>query len=62
LKGIAEVRFGIKTGANEFFYLPKPGESNKFFRAEIEYWVPDKKIRKEVEKEVIKRLNTNSGT
>ena len=36
LKEIADVRFGIKTGANEFFYLPKPGESNKFFRAEMD--------------------------
>lgn len=36
LKKIADVRFGIKTGANEFFYLPKPGESNKFFKAEMD--------------------------
>ena len=33
LKEIADVRRGFTTGANEFFYLPKPGESNKFFRA-----------------------------
>lgn len=36
LKEIATVRFGIKTGANEFFYLPKPGKQNKFFRAELD--------------------------
>jgi len=36
LKEIADIRFGIKTGANEFFYLPKPGESNKFFRAKMD--------------------------
>jgi len=35
-KEIAEVKYGIKTGANEFFYLPKPGESNKFFRAKMD--------------------------
>ena len=36
LKEIADVRFGIKTGANDFFYLPKPGEFNKFFKAEMD--------------------------
>lgn len=35
LKEIADVRRGFTTGANEFFYLPKPGESNKFFKAEM---------------------------
>jgi len=36
LKKIADVRRGFTTGANEFFYLPKPGESNKFFKAEMD--------------------------
>ncbi len=60
LGDIAEVRFGIKTGANEFFYLP-----SKYFdiRAEGDYYrlVPkrdglpdDIKIEKEFLKPVIK--------
>jgi hypothetical protein len=33
---IAKVKRGLTTGANEFFYLPSPGSSNKFFRAEYD--------------------------
>lgn len=36
LREIADVRRGFTTGANEFFYLPKPGESNKFFKAKMD--------------------------
>ena len=33
---IAELKRGLTTGANEFFYLPKPGCTNKYFRAEYD--------------------------
>ena len=36
LKEITEICRGITTGANDFFYLPKPGQSNKFFRSEMD--------------------------
>lgn len=36
LEEIAEVRFGIKTGANDFFYLPKPGKTNRLFKCEMD--------------------------
>lgn len=36
LEKVADVRFGIKTGANEFFYLPKPGATNKNFKGEMD--------------------------
>ncbi|MCD6387691.1 MAG: SAM-dependent DNA methyltransferase, partial [Methanophagales archaeon] len=37
LKAVAEVRFGIKTGANEFFYLTE--EQIKAFGIEREFWM-----------------------
>jgi type I restriction-modification system DNA methylase subunit len=37
LKGIADVRFGIKTGANEFFYLTK--EEIEKWEIEKEFWM-----------------------
>jgi hypothetical protein len=34
---LANVRRGITSGANDFFYLPAPGEENKFFEAEFDH-------------------------
>jgi len=55
---IAEVRFGIKTGANDFFYLPKPGETNKFFESSFDedtgdllLSIKDKKTKQRFEKQ-----------
>ncbi len=56
LKEIADVRFGIKTGANEFFYLPKPGESNKFFRAEMDENTGDLVLLSKKSEEVMFRI------
>jgi len=36
LKEITEICRGITTGANDFFYLPKPGQINKFFQSEMD--------------------------
>jgi hypothetical protein len=33
---LAEVRRGLTTGANDFFYLPKPGCKSKYFQSEFE--------------------------
>jgi len=35
LKKLANVRRGFTTGANEFFYVPKPGKKNKFFKSQL---------------------------
>jgi len=36
LKKIAKIKRGFTTGANQFFYLPKPGGTNKLFKAEMD--------------------------
>jgi len=35
LKKLADIRRGFTTGANEFFYIPKPGKKNKFFKSQL---------------------------
>ncbi len=51
LKEVADVRFGIKTGANEFFYLTE--EEIKAWKIEKEFWC-HKKGRKWVPNYVVK--------
>ena len=36
LRKVADITRGFTTGANDFFYLPKPGKSNRFFRADFD--------------------------
>jgi len=59
LKEVAEVRFGIKTGINEFFYPSE--EKIKEFKIEPEFLQPVLKSPKEVESIVIdpKKLKTS---
>lgn len=56
LREVAEVTRGFTTGANDFFYLPKPGEANKFFYGEMDeengdllLFLKDKNVRKSFE-------------
>jgi type I restriction enzyme M protein len=36
LKKVVEIKRGFTTGANQFFYLPKPGRTNRLFGAEVD--------------------------